>query len=93
MRKMFPLSKPKQKEVISKAVIDEVTFNSQSLRDRLILELQSRCGIRIGEVLNIRVKDIDGRKIIVNNPKSGKEKEAIFMPEQVADRLRALEEG
>ena len=88
MRKMFPLPKPKQREVISKALIDEVIFNSQSLRDRLILELQSRCGARIGEVLKIRVKDIDGRKIIVQNPKSGKEREAIFMPEQVADRLR-----
>jgi len=89
MRKMFPLPKPRQREVISKATVDEVIFNSQSLRDRLILELQSRCGARIGEVLNIRVKDIDGRKIIIHNPKSGKETEAIFMPEQVADRLKA----
>ena len=89
MRKMFPLPKPKQREVVSKALIDEVIFNSQSLRDRLILELQSRCGARVGEVLRIRVKDIDGRKIIVQNPKSGKEREALFMPEQVADRLRA----
>jgi len=88
MRKMFPFPKPKQREVISKGMIDEVIFNSQSLRDRLILELQSRCGARIGEVLKIRVKDIDGRKIIVQNPKSGKEREAIFMPEQVADRMR-----
>ncbi len=88
MRKMFSLPKPKQREVICKALIDEVIFNSQSLRDRLILELQSRCGARIGEVLNMRVRDIDGRKIIVHNPKSGKEREAIFMPEQVADRLR-----
>jgi len=89
MRKMFPLPKAKQRDVISKAIIDEVIFNSQSLRDRLILELQCRCGGRIGEVLNMRVKDIDGRKIIVHNPKSGKEKETIFMPEQLADRLRA----
>ena len=89
MRKMFPLPKPKQREVISKAIIDEVIFNSQSLRDRLILELQWRCGARVGEVLKIRVKDIDGRKIIVQNPKSGKEGEAIFMPEQVAERLKA----
>ena len=64
-------------------------FNSQSLRDRLILELQSQCGARIGEVLNIRVKDIDGRKVFVQNPKSGKDREAIFMPEQVAERLKA----
>jgi integrase len=88
MRKTFRLPKPKQREVIFKAIIDEVIFNSQNIRDRLILELQSRCGARIGEVLNILVKDIDGRKILIHNPKSGKETEAIFMPEQVADRLR-----
>ena len=51
--------------------------------------MQARCGARIGEVLNIRVKDIDGRKILVHNPKSGKEAEAIFLPEPVANRLKA----
>jgi integrase/recombinase XerD len=95
MRKSFRLPKPTQREIIAKGLIDEVIFTSKNLRDRLLLELQSRCGARIGEVLNIRVKDIDGRKITVHNPKSGKESEAIFMPEQVADRLKAYvhEEG
>ena len=89
MRKSFRLPKAKQREIIAKEIIDEVIFNSKNLRDRLLLELQSRCGARIGEVLNIRVKDIDGRKIMVHSPKSGKEAEAIFMPEQVANRLKA----
>ena len=88
MRKSFRLPRPKQREIIAKEIIDEVIFNSQNLRDRLILELQSRSGARIGEVLNIRVKDIDERKITVRNPKSGKDSEVIFMPEQVASRLR-----
>jgi integrase/recombinase XerD len=65
-----------------------VIFNSKNLRDRLLLELQSRCGARNGQVLTIRVKDIDGRKITVHNPKSGKDSEAIFMPEPVASRLK-----
>ena len=88
MRKTFRLPKPKQRQIIAKEIIDEVIFNSKDLRDRLLLELQSKCGARIGEVLTIRVKDIDGRKIIVQNPKSGKEAEVIFMPEQVANRLK-----
>ena len=88
MKKTFRLTKPKQREIIAKEIIDEVIFNSKNLRDRLVLELQSRCGARIGEVLKIRVKDIDGRKIIVHDPKSGKETEIIFMPEQVANRLK-----
>jgi integrase len=88
MRKSFRLPKPEHREIISKELIDEVIFNSKSLRDRFILELQSRCGARIGEVLNIRAKDIEGRKITIRNPKSGKESEVIFMPEQVANRLK-----
>ena len=88
MRKTYRLPKPKQREIIAKGLIDEVIFNSKNLRDRLVLELQSRCGARIGEVLNIRVKDVEGRKITVRNPKSGKDSEVIFMPEQVASRLR-----
>ena len=88
MKKTFRLPKQKHREIIAKEIIDEVIFNSKNLRDRLILELQSRCGARIGEVLKIRVKDIDGRKIIVHDPKSGKETEIIFMPEQVANRLK-----
>ena len=88
MKKTYRLPKFKQREIIAKEIIDEVIFNSKNLRDRLVLELQSRCGARIGEVLKIRVKDIDGRKIIVHDPKSGKETEIIFMPEQVANRLK-----
>jgi len=89
MRKTFHKAKANPKRIIPKEIIDELIFNCQNLRDRLIFELQSKCGARIGEVLGIRVKDIEGRRIIVKNPKSGKENEAIFMPEQVANRLKA----
>jgi len=76
------------REPMPKEIVDEVIFNSQSLRDRLLLELQSRCGARIGEVLKIRVKDVDGRKIVIHDPKSGKDVEVVFMPEPVANRLK-----
>jgi len=87
MRKTFRKAKAKPRKTIPKEIIDELIFNCQNLRDRLLLELQSRCGARIGEVLGIKVKDIEGRMITIRNPKSGKENEVIFMPEQVANRL------
>jgi integrase/recombinase XerD len=93
MRKTFRLPKPKQREIVPKEVIDEVVFTSKEVGERLILELQSRCGGGIGEVLKIRVRDIDGRKIIVHNTKSGKETEAIFMPEPLANRLKGYIQG
>lgn len=88
MRKTFRKPKTHPRKVIPKEIIDELIFNCRNLRDRLIFELQSRCGARIGEVLTIRVKDIDGRRILIHTPKSGKNNEVIFMPEQVANRLR-----
>ena len=89
MRKTFRKPKTKPRKTLPKEIVDELVFNCKDLRDRLILELQARCGARIGEVLKIRVKDIDGRRIIVRDPKSGKDSEIIFMPEQIANRLRS----
>jgi site-specific recombinase XerD len=60
------------RKIFDKETVDEMIFNAGNIRDRLILELQARCGLRIGEVLNLRVSDISGRKIIMrgNSPSS-----------------------
>jgi hypothetical protein len=42
--------------------------------------------MRIGEVLKHTPNDIDDRKIINRDPKSGKEAEVVFIPEKVAYR-------
>ena len=44
--------------------------------------------MRIGEVLKLRLNDIQDRKLILREPKSGKEHEIVFIPQKVADRLR-----
>jgi integrase/recombinase XerD len=43
--------------------------------------------LRIGEALKIKVSDVVDRKLILKEPKSGKESEVAFMPEQIAKRL------
>jgi len=48
----------------------------------------ARGGMRIGEVLKIRPMDVDNRKIILHDPKSGKEAEVVFIPQKIADRLK-----
>ena len=48
----------------------------------------ARGGMRVGEVLKIRPIDIQDRKIILWDPKSGKESELVFIPQKVADRLK-----
>jgi hypothetical protein len=37
----------------------------------------------------MKVSDITGRKIMIHEPKSGKDVEAAFMPEHIATRLSA----
>lgn len=53
-----------------------------------MLELMARSGMRVGEVLKLKPMDIDDRKAIIRDPKSGKEAEVVFLPQKVADRLR-----
>jgi integrase/recombinase XerD len=75
------------RKILDKETVDEIIFSSRSVRDRLILELQARCGLRIGEVLNLRASDVSGRKLIIQEPKSGRDAEVAFMPEHIATRL------
>ncbi|MGD0659693.1 MAG: site-specific integrase [Syntrophorhabdales bacterium] len=51
-------------------------------------ELQARCGLRIGEVLGLRASDVNGRRLTIRRPKSGRDEESAFMPETLAGRLR-----
>ncbi len=87
MVKAFKSPRIKQKDILSRESVDEIIYRSKKIRDRLILELQARCGMRIGEVLNLRGNDITDRKLMIRQPKSGKDIEVAFMTESIAKRL------
>ena len=53
-----------------------------------MLELMARGGMRIGEVLKLRACDVQDRKLIIHDPKSGTDQEIIFIPQKVSDRLK-----
>ena len=53
-----------------------------------MLELMARGCMRVGEVLNLIPLDIEDRKIVIRSPKSGRESEAVFLPQKVADRMK-----
>jgi len=88
LRKLFRAEKPAQFNIIEKDVIDEIIFRTPNPRNRLILELMARACMRVGEVLKLTPKDIEDRKAIIRDPKSGKEAEVAFLPQKVADRLQ-----
>jgi len=89
MRKTFKRAKPTPWSIFEKEMIDEIIFRQSKPRDRVMLELMARGGMRVGEVLKLSPSDIEDRKAIIRDPKSGKEKEVVFLPQKVADRLRA----
>lgn len=88
LRKLFRVARPNQWKILEKEVVDEMIFRTENPRNRVMLELMARGGMRIGEVLKLRPKDIEDRKILINDPKSGKDAEVVFIPQKVADRLK-----
>ena len=87
LSKAFKTPKQVARRILDREIVEELIYNTQTLRDRLILELQARCGLRIGETLKIKVSDTVDRRLILKEPKSGKESEVAFMPEHIAKLL------
>jgi integrase len=87
LRKMFRERPPQQWKIVEKDLVDEIIFRTMKPRNRIMLELMARGGMRVGEVLKIRPMDIQDRKITLAGPKSGKESEVVFIPQKVAGRL------
>jgi len=87
LSKTFRMPRQTPKMILEKEIVDEMIYNTKNQRNRLMLELMARCGLRIGELLNIRASDVSERRLTIKTPKSGNESEVAFMPEQVAKRL------
>jgi integrase/recombinase XerD len=88
MRKLFKESKPNSWDILEKELVDEMVFRTENPRNRLMLELMGRGGMRISEVLQLTPRDSEDRRLIIRNPKSGREAEVVFIPQKVAERLR-----
>ena len=43
--------------------------------------------MRISEVLGLHPADIDGQKLLLHTPKSGRELEIVFIPKKLSSRL------
>jgi len=55
---MFKRPQIIQWNIIEKETIDEIIFRTINPRNRIMLELMSRAGMRISEVLKLTPKDI-----------------------------------
>ena len=59
IRKVFRPPRIGTRTVIDREAVDEVIYTTGNRRDRLLLELIARGGMRIGEVLKMKPEEID----------------------------------
>lgn len=93
LKNLFKHPKPIRWKILEKDMVDEIIFRAINPRNRLMLDLMARGGMRVGEVLKLRAKDIVGRKLILSEPKSGKPADAVFITQKVPDRLKEYVEN
>ena len=87
IKKIFKRPQAIQWQIVDKEVVDEIIFRTMNIRNRIILELMARGGMRIGEVLNLRPYDIQERNLTIQNPKSGRPEEVVYVPRKLLVRL------
>jgi len=88
LKKLFRSRRTFQWDIIEKETVDEIIFRTSKTRNRLMLELMARGGMRISEVLKLTPSDINERRLTLRDPKSGRDQEFIFIPQRLADRLK-----
>ena len=88
LKKLFRARPSYHWNIIEKETVDEIIFRTSKPRNRLILELMARGGMRISEVLKLTPADINDRRLTLREPKSGRDQEFVFIPQRLADRLR-----
>jgi len=88
LKKLFRAKPSYNWDIIEKETVDEIIFRTSKPRNRLMLELMARGGMRIGEVLKLTPADIYERRLTLKDPKSGREQEFIFIPQRLTDRLK-----
>jgi len=93
LRKLYRPGKPNHWSIVEKETIDEIIFRTTKLRNRLILELMARGGMRVGEVLKLTPENVNDQKLILQRPKRGNEAEKVFIPRRIADRQNVYVRG
>ncbi len=70
LRKLFREPKPSPWQILEKEVVDEMIFRTGNMRNRIMLELMARGGMRVGEALKITPADIEATPVsaIVMSP-------------------------
>jgi site-specific recombinase XerD len=89
IRKIFKRPQAIQWQIVDKEAVDEIIFRTANTRNRLMLELMARGGMRVGEVLSLTPTGIQERSVAIQNSKSGRIGETVYVPRKILVRLTA----
>ena len=78
LKKLFKNPPKPRWPIFEKETVDEIIFPTENLRNRLILELMARGGMRIGEVLKIKPVDVGWPKADPRKPQKWQRSENCF---------------
>jgi len=93
IKKVFKRPQAIQWQIVEKETVDEIIFRTMNPRNRLMLELMARGGMRIGEVLSLTPGDIRDSSLSIQNPKSGRAEETVYVPRKILGRLSEFVRG
>jgi integrase/recombinase XerD len=93
LKKLFRPGKLSPWQIHEKEVIDEIIFRTIKVRNRLILELMARGGMRVGEVLKLTAMDVDDQKLTIRNPKKREKRRSGLHPQEAGGPAKGLPQG
>lgn len=90
IKKLFKNPRHSSPVLLDKDIIDEIIYRTTNKRDRLMLELMGRAGMRVGEVLNMNTQDIDydNSTVTITQPKSGRQGEKVYLSKKLCRKLQ-----
>ena len=93
LKKLFRAKPSYHWDIIEKETVDEIIFRTSKPRNRLILELMARGGMRISEVLKLTPSDITEMKIDPQRPQERQGAGIHLHPTETRRQAQRLRQG
>jgi len=85
----YPKSEKKLPRIIESEFLKEQIFKIDNLKHKTIIMLGYSCGLRVSEVINLKIEDIDSKRMVINvrNAKGRKDR-IVILSETMLETLR-----
>lgn len=85
----YPKSEKKLPQIIESEFLKDRIFKIENLKHRAIIMLGYSCGLRVSEVINLKIEDIDSKRMIINirNAKGRKDR-IVVLSQTMLETLR-----